>query len=102
MADSLCIKEGAMRTPRKLYSETRLMCTCELECCPHCKGQMKVAYTSGPKTVQTMGGVLAIAHLPKGCIDPDCAGYAVKWKSANWQRIAPRSCTYGYDVIAQV
>lgn len=91
-----------MRTPRKLYSETTLRCTCELDSCPVCKGRLIVAYTSGPKTVQTMGGVLAIAHLPKRCIDPGCGGYAVKWKSANWQRIAPRSCTYGYDVIAQV
>lgn len=91
-----------MRTPRKLYSETTLRCTCELESCPVCKGRLKVAYTSGPKTVQTMGGVLAIAHLPKRCIDPGCAGYLVKWKSAYWQQIAPRSCIYGYDVIAQV
>jgi len=91
-----------MRTQRKLYSETRLMCTCELESCPVCKGRLKVAYTSGPKTVQTMGGVLTIAHLPKRCVDPGCAGYRVKWESANWQQIAPRSCTYGYDVIAQV
>src|SRR4030067_1089061 len=91
-----------MRTPRKLYSETTLRCTCELESCPVCKGRLIVAYTSGPKTVQMMGGVLAIAHLPKRCIDPGCAAYPVKWKSAYWQQIAPRSCTYGYDVIAQV
>lgn len=91
-----------MRTPRKLYPETTMMCACELECCPVCKGQMKVAYSSGPKTVQTLGGVLAIAHLPKRCIEPGCGGYPVKWKSAQWQQIAPRSCTYGYDVIAQV
>jgi hypothetical protein len=63
---------------------------------------MKVAYTSGPKTVQTMQGVLAIVHLPKRCTNPGCAGYPVKWKSAYWQQIAPRSCTYGYDVIAQI
>ena len=91
-----------MRTPRKLYSETTLRCTCELDSCPVCKGRLKVAYRSGPKTVQTMGGVLAIAHLPKRCTDPGCGGYALKWKSAYWQQIAPRSCTYGYDVIAQV
>jgi len=91
-----------MRTPRKLYSETTLRCTCELEGCPVCNGRLKVAYTSGPKTVQTMRGVLAIAHLPKRCTDPGCAGYPVKWKSAYWQQIAPQSCTYGYDVIAQV
>jgi len=78
------------------------MCAYELNGCPVCKGRLKVAYTSGPKTVQTMRGVLAIAHLPKRCTDPGCAGYPVKWKSAYWQQIAPRSCTYGYDVIAQI
>jgi len=63
---------------------------------------MKIAYTSGPKLVQTMGSTLAIVHLPKRCIDPECAGSVRKWPSAHWQQIAPRSCTYGYDVIAQV
>lgn len=91
-----------MKTLRKLYSETMWMCMCELDHCPVCKGPMKVAYTSGPKLVQTMRGVLAIAHLPKRCTNAECAAYWVKWKSATWQQIAPRSCTYGYDVIAQV
>jgi len=91
-----------MKTLRELYSETRLMCSCELECCPNCKGRMKVAYVSGPKLVQTMRGTIGITHLAKRCADPRCAGYSVKWKSAYWQQIAPRCCTYGYDVIAQV
>jgi hypothetical protein len=63
---------------------------------------MKIAYTSGPKIVQTMQGVLAMAHLPKRCMDSECSGYPVKWRSATWQQTAPRSCTYGYDVIAQI
>ena len=91
-----------MRTRQELYTEVTLLCTCELECCPVCQKRMKVAYVSGPKAVQTMQNVLAIAHLPKRCADPGCEGYPVKWKSARWQQIAPRSCTYGYDVIAQV
>ncbi len=91
-----------MRTRQELYPEVTLMCSCELECCPACKGRMKVADVSGPKMVQTMQGVMAIAHLPKCCVDPACGGYPLKWPSAKWQQIAPRSCTYGYDVIAQV
>jgi hypothetical protein len=91
-----------MRTRQELYPEVTLMCTCELESCPACQGRMKVAYVSGPKTVQTLQGVWAITHLPKRCSDPACVGYPVKWPSAKWQQIAPRSCTYGYDVIAQV
>jgi hypothetical protein len=91
-----------MKTLRELYSETTQMCICELDCCPICKGRMRVAYVSGPKLVQTLSGPVAIAHYPKSCIDPECAGYPVKWRSASWQQIAPRSCTYGYDVIARI
>ena len=85
-----------MKTLRKLYPETTLMCKCELERCPICQEHMEVAYSSRPKMVQTMRGVLAIAHLPKRCTTMECIGYMGKWKSATWQQIAPRSCTYGY------
>jgi Transposase, Mutator family len=91
-----------MRTRQELYPEATLMCTCELECCPTCQGRLSVAYVSGPKTVQTLQGVLALMHLPKRCLDPACRGSGLKWPAAQWQQIAPRSCTYGYDVIAQV
>ena len=91
-----------MRTPRELYPEKTLICKCELEYCPVCKGRMTVAYSSGPKIVQTMQGVYALTHFPKHCINPNCRKYGEKWKSAKWQRTAPLSCTYGYDVIARV
>jgi len=91
-----------MRTRRELYTERTMICKCELEYCPVCKGKMTVAYCSGPKTVQTMKGVYALTHLPKQCINPNCRKYGEKWKSAKWQRTAPQSCTYGYDVIARV
>ena len=91
-----------MKTLRELYTETTLMCRCELECCPKCKGEMRVAYVSGAKVVQTLQGNLKVRHLPKVCIDADCGGYGEKWRSAEWQQIAPRSCTYGFDVIARI
>lgn len=78
------------------------MYTSELENCLECGREMKVAYTSGPKTVQTMGCVMTIAHRPKNCANPSCGMHPVKYKSAQWQQIAPLSCTYGYDVIAQI
>ena len=102
MANSLCEKEEAMKTQRELYSETTQMCTCELDNCPSCKGRMRIAYVSGPKLVQTMGGTITIVHLPKHCVQPGCTGQWVKCRSACWQQIAPRFCTYGYDVIAQI
>ena len=91
-----------MRTPQELYTETTQICQCELESCPVCKGRMRIAYVSGPKLVQTLQGPIGVVHLPKQCLQMGCAGYGVKLKSASWQLIAPRFCTYGYDVITQV
>jgi hypothetical protein len=84
-----------MRTPQELYTETTQICQCELESCPVCKGRMRIAYVSGPKLVQTLQGPIGVVHLPKQCLQKGCAGYGVKLKSASWQRIAPRFCTYG-------
>jgi hypothetical protein len=49
-----------------------------------------------------MGGVLTIAHRPLYCLGLRCGRHDVICKSAQWQQIAPRHCTYGYDVIAQI
>jgi len=63
---------------------------------------MQTAYTSKYKTVQTMQEVLRIAQRTKRCINPDCAVCPEIWGSVQWRQIAPLSCTYGYDVIAQI
>lgn len=76
--------------------------SCELESCPQCGGPMKAAYVSGPKTVQTLGGVITMVHRPKRCTDVDCGGHGVVYKSARWQQVAPQGGTYGYDVVAQI
>jgi hypothetical protein len=91
-----------MRTPREYYPKKPIVYTFELSSCPECQGPLNVVYTSGAKTVQTMAGVLAIAHQPRRCADSDCTRHSVVCKSAQWQQIAPRYCTYGYDVIAQI
>ena len=91
-----------MRTPREVYSEKPIVYSFELSICPECQGPLKVAYTSGGKTVQSMAGVWTIAHQPRYCPDLDCARLDVLCKSAQWQQIAPHHCTYGYDVIAQI
>ena len=91
-----------MRTPRELYSKVPIVYSCELDICLQCGRPLEGAYVSGPKTVQTMTGVLTIAQRPKCCTDPHCARYQIPCKSARWQQIAPRYCTYGYDVIAQI
>lgn len=91
-----------MRTPRECYPKKPIVYTFELDTCPNCGGPLKAAYTSGAKAVQTMGGVIAIAHRPRYCPDERCARPLVKHISARWQQVAPRYCTYGYDVIAQI
>ena len=91
-----------MRTPREVYSKKPIVYSFELSVCPECQGPLKVAYTSGAKTVQTMAGVWTIAHQPRYCPDSDCTRLDVLCKSAQWQQIAPRHCTYGYDVIAHI
>ncbi len=45
---------------------------------------------------------LRIAQRAKHCVNPDCALYAGAWGSVKWRQIAPVSCSYGYDVIAQI
>lgn len=91
-----------MRTPRECYSRKPIVYTFELDTCLECGGNLNAAYTSGPKTVQTMGGVMTIAHRPQYCRDLRCKRHQVLCKSAQWQQIAPCYCTYGYDVIAQI
>jgi hypothetical protein len=91
-----------MRTPREYYPKKPIVYTCELDVCPECHEPMKIAYTSGAKTVQTMAGVLTIVQRPKSCSNRGCVSCEVVCKSAQWQQVAPCQCTYGYDVIAQI
>jgi hypothetical protein len=49
-----------------------------------------------------MKEVLRIGQRTKRCINPDCAVCSEIWGSVQWRQIAPLSCTYGYDVIAQI
>jgi len=89
-----------MRTPRPFYPKTPTVYTCELDLCPHCGGSLQVAYVSGSKTVQTLTDIVTIAQRAKRCAHLHCAGSLAPYPSAQWQQIAPRGCTYGYDVIA--
>ena len=91
-----------MRTQRLFYPVETLVCTCEEENCLICTERIKVAYISGKKIVQTLQGTVEVMHAPKHCLNPDCAAYLAKWQSPSWLQIAPRFCTYGYDVIAQI
>jgi hypothetical protein len=91
-----------VRTPREYYPKKPIVYTCELNVCPDCSESLKIAYTSGAKTVQTMAGVLTMTQRPKYCPYLGCARHGILCKSAQWQQMAPCHCTYGYDVIAQI
>ena len=91
-----------MRTQRTFYPGKSIVYTHELRVCPTCQGSLQVAYTSGPKTVQSMSDVQTIRHQPRFCLNPDCAKYRMHCRSAQWEQSAPRHCTFGYDVIAQI
>jgi len=85
-----------------LYTGKGVIYPCELECCPGCNGDLQTAYTSKYKTVQTLHEVMRIGQRTKGCSNPDCEVCTKIWGSVPWRQIAPVSCTYGYDVIAQI
>ncbi len=91
-----------MRTQRELYTEKEVVYECELDHCPHCGQILRKAYTSGWKTVQTMGEVIAIAQSPKHCLNTKCSEMNKLLGSVRWQQVAPMWCTYGYDVITQI
>jgi hypothetical protein len=63
---------------------------------------MQVAYMSKFKTVQGMKEVMMIAQRTKRCVDPSCNAFLTILGSVEWGQVAPVSCTYGYDVIAQI
>jgi Transposase, Mutator family len=90
-----------MKTPKGLYRTTPTVYACEQADCPQCHGPLVDAnYLNGRKTIQTMSGVLNIAYRPKFCARSRCAAAPLALPSAGWQRLAPKGCTYGYDVIA--
>lgn len=92
-----------MRTAKVLPRTSPIIYTCELEVCPQCNGPLsEVNYVNGRKTVQTMAAVLTIGYRPKVCATPTGSACERHLPSAIWQQIAPKYCTYGYDVIAQI
>lgn len=91
-----------MRTQGIFYSGKGTVYDCELERCPKCHGPMQVAYTSKFKTVQGMQEVMMIAQRTKRCVNLNCEASRRILGSVEWGRVAPVSCTYGYDVIAQI
>lgn len=92
-----------MRIAKDLPKTSPILYTCELERCPQCEAELTSApYWNGLKTVQTLQGVKTIAYRPKVCVNVECPGQGYGLPSAAWVQVAPKYCTYGYDVIAQI
>lgn len=92
-----------MKSPKILYLQSREIYICELTACSECGGILSVCnYQNGRKIIQTLQSTLAVGYRPKRCLNQDCILYDKRFASAQWQHIAPRYCTYGYDVIAQI
>lgn len=92
-----------MRTRRALYPQTSEMYICELDQCPLCGDQLKLSrYSSGHKIVQNLSSTVEIGYWAKQCDNPSCINFGRKWRSAEWQQIAPMYCTYGFDVITTI
>jgi hypothetical protein len=92
-----------MRTPKALYRTSPMVFQCELNQCPQCEAPLTpVHYLTGHKTIQTLDEVLTIAYRPKTCLENGCRSATIPLPSATWQFLAPKYCTYGYDVIAQI
>ena len=92
-----------MRTPKRLYTEARIIYHPELLTCPHC-GALLVLwnYLAWDKTVQTLDRVVAIATRPGRCPEAACPGSHMRLLSAEAQRIALPGSTYGYDVLVRI
>jgi hypothetical protein len=50
--------------------------------------------------VQTLKGTLRIGYLYYQCTNLKCPEYTRKWCSSQWQQLAPKHGSYGFDVIA--
>lgn len=92
-----------MRTQKQLYPEISKVYTCELETCSSCGSPLEQRdYLNGRKIVQTMTAVMQIGYYPKWCPLPSCGGHQGSLRSAEWQQVAPRHGTYGFDVIGRI
>src|SRR6266571_713932 len=95
--------EVAMRTPKSLYAQQRIIYQPELLTCPHCGDLLMLCnYLAWNKTVQTLCGVLSVASRPGRCPHATCEGSALRLVSAEAQGIAFSGSTYGYDVLVRL
>ena len=90
-------QEVPMRTPKRLYSEERIIYHPELLTCPHCGDLLALwNYLAWDKTVQTLDRVLSLAVRPGHCPQATCPGSRMRLLSAQAQQMAPAGSPYGY------
>lgn len=92
-----------MRTPKNLVAQKVIEYKHECESCINCGTVLAPCnYVSGSKTVQTVSEIIKISYRPMYCAQAGCKRHELRLCSGEWQQIAPRNSTYGFDVIAKI
>jgi hypothetical protein len=92
-----------MRTPKRLYTEERLIYHPELLTCPHCGDVLVMCnYLAWDKTVQTLDRVLSVASRLGRYPRTTYLGSRMRLLSATAQRLTLPGSTYGYDVPVRI
>lgn len=93
-----------MNTPKHFQATEKYTFKCELERCPVCDSPIMISNNiSGRKFVQTLNGVLRVGYRHGQCTNSECpTGYMMRWRSSQWQQLAPLHSSYGFDVIARI
>ena len=94
-----------MNTPKHFHLQQTEKHTfkCELEHCPVCGHPILISNNlSGRKFVQTLTSTLRVSYRHGQCTNLKCPEYTRKWCSSQWQQLAPKHSSYGFDVIARI
>jgi hypothetical protein len=74
-----------------------------LDDCPVCGHPIMLSnYTSGRKFIQTLDNTIRVGYRHGQCTNVECLKSTKKWRSSQWQQLAPLHSSYGFDVIARI
>ena len=92
-----------MNTPKHFNTSDVRIFKCELQHCPVCGHSIMLGnYTSGRKFIQTLDGTIRVGYRHGQCTNEECEQSMKKWRSSQWQQLAPLHSSYGFDVIARI
>ena len=90
-----------MNTPKNFHQTEKRTFKCELGCCPVCGHPIMISNNiSVCSFVQTLKGTHRKGYRHGQCTNLKCSESTRKWCSGEWQQLAPKHSSYGFDVIA--